>query len=99
MYRTNEGHLQYPLLSDLDHLTDKARERLEQSWAGVFYQEYFCRLKEQSFAVLYSEKGSRPNTAINVLVSLETLKASFGWSDQEMHDQFLFNTQVRYAVG
>jgi hypothetical protein len=99
MYRANQGHLQAPLLSDLDHLSEKARQRLEESWAGVFYREFFCRLDERPFAVLYSDVASRPNVPINVLMGLETLKAGFGWSDQEMHDAFLFDMQVRYALG
>lgn len=99
MYRANQGHLQAPLLSDLDHLSEKARQRLEESWAGIFYREFFCRLDERPFAVLYSDIASRPNVPINVLVGLETLKAGFGWSDQELHDAFLFDMQVRYALG
>ena len=99
MYRAHEGHLQAPLFSDLDHLSEKARQRLEESWAGAFYREFFCRLDERPFAVLYSEVASRPNVPINVLMGLETLKAGFGWSDQEMHDAFLFDMQVRYALG
>jgi hypothetical protein len=99
MYRANQGHRQAPLFSDLDHLTEKARQRLEESWAGVFYREFFCRLDESPFAVLYSDVASRPNVPINVLVGLEALKAGFGWSDQELHDGFLFDMQVRYALG
>lgn len=99
MYRANQGHLQQPLFSDLDHLSEKARQRLQASWAGAFYGEFFSRLDERPFAVLYSEVGSRPNVPINVLVGLEMLKAAFGWSDQEMHDAFLFDVQVRYALG
>ena len=99
MYRANQGHLQAPLMSDIDHLSQKARQRLEESWAGVFYQEFLCCLDERPFAVLYSDVASRPNIAINVLLGLETLKAGFGWSDQEMHDAFLFDVQVRYALG
>jgi len=36
---------------------------------------------------------------VNVLVSLEVLKAGFGWSDAELHENFCFNLQVRYALG
>jgi len=72
---------------------------LDQSWAGVFYKEFFCRLKEEEFAVLYSEISSRPNIAVNVLVGLETMKAGFGWSDEELYDHFVFDIQVRYALG
>jgi hypothetical protein len=99
MFRKNQHHLQERLFSDLDHLSEKARERLETSWAGVFRREFFSRLDESPFAVLYGEAPSRPNIPVNVLVGLEALKSGFGWSDQEMHDAFLFDMQTRYALG
>jgi hypothetical protein len=99
MFRKNRHHLQSSLFSDLDHLSKKARERLESSWAGVFRREFFGRLDESPFAVLYGEAPSRPNIPVNVLVGLEALKSGFGWSDQEMHDAFLFDLQTRYALG
>ncbi len=99
MLRRNRRHLQPLLLSDLAKLSEKARARLEASWAGTFRREFFGRLNEEPFDVLYSDKPSRPNTPVNVLVGLETLKAGFGWSDKEMHDAFLFDLQVRYALG
>jgi hypothetical protein len=86
-------------MSDLDGLPPKFKERLENSWAGTFYREVFVRLDEKPFAVLYSDEASRPNIPINVLVGLETLKAGFGWSDEEMYENFCFNLQVRYALG
>jgi hypothetical protein len=30
---------------------------------------------------------------------LETFKAGFGWTDEEMYDHFLYDLQVRYALG
>jgi len=99
MYRENDQHLQQHLFSDLSSLSAKSRARLDESWGGVFYREFFCRLDETPFAALYSDKASRPNIPVNVLVGLETLKAGFGWSDAEMHDAFTFDLQVRYALG
>ena len=32
-------------------------------------------------------------------MGLETLKSGFGWSDEELFDHFLYDLQVRYAVG
>ena len=61
--------------------------------------EFFSRIDEQSFAVLYSEKDSRPNVPVNVLVGLEALKAGFGWSDQELYENYCYDLQVRYALG
>jgi hypothetical protein len=99
MFRKNDSHNQPPLLSPVRLLPEKQRHRLEASWAGVFYREFFNRVDETAFAVLYSDKTSRPNIPVNVLVSLEFLKAGHSWSDEEMYDQFQYNLQVRYALG
>jgi len=99
MYKPNKQHLQPPLLSNVQALPEKHRQRLEQSWAGEFYRQFFCRLKEQAFACLYVDHPSRPNVPVNVLVALDTLKAGFGWSDEELYDHFTFDVQVRYALG
>lgn len=99
MFRENQKHLQPPLLSAVAGLGEKQQERLAKSWAGVFYREFFCRIPEDMFAVLYVDKPSRPNVAVNVLFGLEALKSAFGWSDEELYDHFLYDLQVRYALG
>lgn len=99
MFRENEQHLQASLMSDLDLLTPKQRKRLDRSWAGVFRREVFARIDESPFAKLYASEPSRPNTPVNVLFGLEVLKAAHNWSDEEMHDAFSFDVQVRYALG
>lgn len=99
MFRKNEHHRQTPMFSTLDDLPAKPRERLENSWAATFYREFFSRIDEDIFAILYSDQASRPNIPVNVLVGLETLKAGFGWSDAELEAQMAFNIQVRYALG
>jgi hypothetical protein len=99
MFRKNIKHQQPALISAASELPEKQRKRLENSWAGTFYKEFFSRIDEQSFAVLYSEKDSRPNVPVNVLVGLEALKAGFGWSDQELYENYCYDLQVRYALG
>ena len=99
MFRTNKRQQQPALFSNVNDLPEKRRQRLEQSWAGTFRREFFSRLKEEAFAVLYADVPSRPNVPVNVLVSLDTLKAGYGWSDEELYDHFLYDLQVRYAVG
>lgn len=99
MFRENEQHLQFGMFDTFQQLPEKVRQRLDASWAGTFYREFFCRVDESPFAVLYSDKPSRPNAPINILVSAEILKAGFGWSDEELHDEIQFNLQVRYALG
>jgi hypothetical protein len=87
------------MFGSINSLPKKLQRRLKNSWAGTFYREVFVRIPEEIFAVLYSDKPSRPNIPINVLVGLEILKAGFGWSDEEMYDHFCYDIQVRYALG
>jgi Transposase DDE domain/Transposase domain (DUF772) len=99
MFRQNQQHQQSSLFETVEQLPEKYRLRLETSWGGTFYRELFCRIDETLFAKLYSEKASRPNTPINVLVGMEILKSGFRWSDEDLYDAFLFDLQVRYALG
>lgn len=99
MFRKNTKHQQPALISAASDLPAKQRKRLENSWASTFYKEFFCRVNEESFAVLYSPKGSRPNVPVNVLVGLEAIKAGYGWSDEELYEHYCFDLQVRYALG
>jgi len=99
MFRKNEQHRQQSFFSSEYLLPTKLQDRLLRSWAETFYQEVFCRLEETIFAPLYSQKDSRPNVPVNVLVGMEILKSGFGWSDEELYEQVCFNLQVRHALG
>ncbi len=103
--KKNTQHLQPALLpyghyvSALSKLPEKHLKLLRGSWSESFYRDFFCRLDEEIFAVLYASEPSRPNVPVNVLTALEVLKAGFGWSDEELYENFCFNFQVRYALG
>ena len=56
-------------------LSEALQERLENSWAGEFYREVFCRLDETIFERVYSDEPSRPNIPVNQLVGIEILKS------------------------
>lgn len=99
MFKENQQHLQQPLFSTISSLPDKRLKQLKTSWAGTFYADVFSRIEERDFEILYSDQPSRPNIPVNVLVGLEILKAGHGWTDQEMHEGFSYNIQVRYALG
>jgi len=99
MFKKNTKHQQPALISAASELPEKQRTRLANSWAGTFYREFFCRIHEEAFAVLYSDHPSRPNVPVNVLVGLEALKAGHGWSDAELYENYCYNIQVRYALG
>lgn len=99
MFTENDTHKQSLMFDDIERLPAQAQARLRKSWAETFYQEMFCRIDELAFSVLYSEVKSRPNTPVNILVGLDALKSGYGWSDEELYDHYLYDLQVRYALG
>jgi hypothetical protein len=99
MFRKNVKHLQQELLSTFSLLPKHMKQYLQKSWAGRFYRYIFSRIDENTFAVLFSDKKSRPNFPINIYIALEIMKWLFDWSDEEMILNFCLNLQVCYAVG
>ena len=99
MFKKNRRHIQPALISNVNELPEKQRKLLEASWSGVFFGEFYSRVDEQPFAVIYVDFPSRPNAPINELVSLEFLKAGNGWTDEEMYQHYLFDLQTRHALG
>jgi hypothetical protein len=99
MNKNYHHHLQPVMICCVNEMPEEQKRYLNESWSGIFYREFFCRLNEEPFAVLYTNTPSRPNYPVNVLVGLEYLKAAFGWSDKEMYEAFLYNLQVRFALG
>ncbi len=99
MFKKNTKHLQPALISAASELPEKQLKLLKGSWASAFYHEFFCRINEEIFSILYSSEPSRPNIPVNVMVGLEVMKAGFGWNDAELYENYCFNLQVRYALG
>ena len=65
------------------NLTYRERNVLEKSWAKIISDEIFPAIDEESFSVLYSDKASRPNTPVNVIVGALIIKELFDYSDDE----------------
>ncbi len=73
MFKSNS---QPELFSFALELGKKQRDLLENSKEKWFYRLIFSGIDEGSFKPLYSEKASRPNVAVNILVSAIILKNS-----------------------
>jgi len=43
MFKENNQHLQPYLISNINDMPEKQKSLLENSWAGTFYKEFFCR--------------------------------------------------------
>lgn len=72
---------------------------LKKSWAGKFFETIFLAIHEERFSILYSETASRPNCAINLLVSLLLLKEINQMTDEELLESLAFDFRFHYALG
>ena len=79
-------------------LTAREQKALEKSWAKVFADELFPAIDEKRFSVLYSDKASRPNTPINVIVGALIIKEMFDYSDDEMVENLMLDLHLQYAL-
>ena len=79
-------------------LTAREQKALENSWAKVFADEIFPAIDEKRFSVLYSNKTSRPNTPVNVIVGALIIKELFDYSDDEMVENLMLDFRIQYAL-
>lgn len=79
-------------------LTERERNFLEKSWAKVFSEKIFPYIPEEDFSVLYSNKASRPNTPVNVIIGALILKEALGVTDDEMVEGLMFDIRYQYAL-
>lgn len=80
------------------NLTEREKKFLDKSWAKVFAEKIFPAIHEDDFSVLYSNKFSRPNTPVNVIVGSLILKEALGVKDNEMVQALMFDIRYQYAL-
>ena len=79
-------------------LTRREKVMLKNSRATFFAEPVFPKIDEEPFAVLYSEKDSRPNTPVNVQIGALILKELHGLSDDGVFTAMLFDLRFRIAL-
>jgi hypothetical protein len=79
-------------------LTDRERKALENSWARIFADEVFPAIDEKRFSVLYSDKDSRPNTPVNIIIGSLIIKELFDYSDDEIVEGLMLDSRLQYAL-
>ena len=89
---------QLTLMDSTFNLTERERRFLEKSWAKTFADKVFPAIDENIFSVLYSDKASRPNTPVNVIVGALTLKEVLGDTDDELVEALMFDIRYQYAL-
>ena len=98
MFRPNQNHQQQSILESTQWMNPAIQQKLEKSWAPIFYRHVFCKIDEKPFSVLYGTTG-KPNFPVNILMSLEYIKHMKVCNDLEILDAFYFDYLVNYAVG
>ena len=96
-FKTNDVE-QLSLFDSFTNLTSREQKALENSWAKVFAEEVFPKIDEKPFAVLYSNKASRPNTPVNVIIGACIIKELFDYSDDEMVEGLMLDLRLQYAL-
>ncbi len=96
-FKTNDCQ-QLALNDSLRNLTERERKALEKSWAKIFADEIFPAINEKRFSVLYSNKASRPNTPVNVIIGALIIKELFDYSDDEIVENLMFDFHLQYAL-
>ena len=99
MFKKNVSHLQPDLFGFHYQLPEKMRQKIEESEEYLFYKLIYCNIREEDFACLYSEKGSRPNAPINAMVASLFLIHRRGWTYEELFEHIEFNLLTKTALG
>jgi len=96
MFKKND---QPGLFSFETELSKKQRNLLDISKEKWFYKLVLRNINEDNFKPLYSGKASRPNIAINILVSALILKELKGISYDELMESVMFDLRFKTALG
>lgn len=96
MFKPNN---QSELFSFETELSKKQRELLENTKEKWFYNLIFLNIIENNFKSLFSDKASRPNVAVNILVSALILKELKGISFDELMESMMFDLRFKTALG
>lgn len=89
---------QLSLTDSTFNLTQREKKFLEKSWAKTFADKVFPAIDETIFSVLYSDKASRPNTPVNVIVGALILKEVLCDTDEEIVQALMFDLRYQYAL-
>ncbi|MCI9341688.1 MAG: transposase [Lachnospiraceae bacterium] len=96
-FKTNDCQ-QLSLDGSFITLTERERKALEKSRAKIFADEAFPAIDEGRFPVLYSDKASRPNATVNVIIGALIIKELCDYSDDEIVEDLMLDLHLQYAL-
>ena len=80
------------------NLTQREIKMLEKSWAIYFAENIFPAIDEEPFKILYSDRPSRHNTPVNVIIGALIIKEIFQLTDKEIVETLPFDIRYQYAL-
>lgn len=80
------------------NLTQREIKMLEKSWAKYFAENIFPAIDEEPFKVLCSDRPSRHNTPVNVIIGALIIKEIFQLTDEEIVETLPFDIRYQYAL-
>ena len=89
---------QLSIFDSTKNLTPREKKILENSWARYFSEHIFPAINERPFAVLYSDRPSRHNTPVNVIIGALILKEILRLTDEEIVETLPFDVRYQYAL-
>jgi hypothetical protein len=89
---------QSDLFETVNLLPAGSRARLEKTWAQVYREQALPLVKEEPFAPMFDADNGRPNSPVQVVVSVLILKEMFDLTDDETLQQLEFNLQWHHAL-
>lgn len=89
---------QFSLFDSTSNLTDREKKLLDKSWAKYFAENIFPAIDEKPFQVLYSDRPSRYNTPVNVIIGALIIKEIFRLTDEEIVETLPFDIRYQYAL-
>jgi len=96
MFKSNN---QLGLFNFETELCKMQQDLLVNSKEKWFYNLILRNINENNFKPLYSKKASRPNVAVNILVSALILKELKGISYDELMESVMFDLRYKVALG
>jgi len=80
-------------------LDNEQQKLLEKTPEKAFFNLIFTNINESDYKVLFSENGSRPNAAVNILIAALILKERKSWSYDELMASIMFDMRTKIALG
>jgi hypothetical protein len=94
----NNSSQQISIFDATSNLTKKELKMLEKSWAKYFAENIFPAIDEEPFKILYSDRPSRHNTPVNVIIGALIIKEIFHLTDEEIVETLPFDIRYQYAL-